>query len=73
MCKDIVRIFGGKYPVMKTYMPQTPQDERWRRIRPSSNKEMTYGQVLRVCPHSERNLKYRVSRYRTGERKDWYP
>ena len=45
-------------------MPQTPQEERWRWIRPIINGELTYGQVLQVCPHSERTLKYWVSRYR---------
>ncbi len=52
------------YPVMTIYMPQTSQEERWRWIRPIITNELTYDQVLRMCPHSRRTLKYWVSRYR---------
>ena len=45
-------------------MPTTQQEERWRWIRPIINKEMTYTQVLKVCPHSKRTLEYWVARYR---------
>ena len=44
-------------------MPKTQQEERWRWIRPIINKEMTYQQVLALCPHSKRTLERWVAQY----------
>lgn len=46
-------------------MPQTIKEERLRWIHPIITKEMTYNQVLQLCPHSKRTLKYWVARYRS--------
>ena len=48
---------------MKT-MPNNTTEERFRWIKPILNKEITIKQMAKVCPFSERTLKYWLSRYR---------
>lgn len=44
-------------------MPQTIQEERYRWIKPILNKEITFVNMARVCPFSERTLKEWVKRF----------
>jgi len=48
---------------MKT-MPKNKPEERYRWIKPLLNKEMSIKDMSKVCPFSERTLKYWLSRYR---------
>jgi len=48
---------------MKT-MPNNNQEEKLRWIEPLLKKEITIKQMSRVCPFSERTLKYWLSKYR---------
>ena len=48
---------------MKT-MPKTTSEERYRWIKPILNKEITIKNMVKVCPFSERSLKYWLSIYR---------
>jgi len=48
---------------MKT-MPNNTQEERYRWIKPILNKEITIKQMVKVCPFSERSLKYWLSNYK---------
>ena len=45
-------------------MPKTTSEERYRWIKPILNKEITIKNMVKVCPFSERSLKYWLSRYR---------
>ena len=45
-------------------MPNNTTEERFRWIKPILNKEITIKQMAKVCPFSERTLKYWLSRYR---------
>jgi hypothetical protein len=42
---------------MKT-MPKNTQEERYRWIKPILDKEITIKQMVKICPFSERTLKY---------------
>lgn len=48
---------------MKT-MPNNTQKEKYRWIKPILNKQITIKQMVKVCPFSERSLKYWLSNYR---------
>ena len=48
---------------MKT-MPNSTQEEKFRWIKPILDKKTTIKQMSRVCPFSERSLKYWLSKYR---------
>lgn len=48
---------------MKT-MPKNTKEEKYRWIKPLLNKEMTIKNMAKVCPFSERSLKYWLSDYR---------
>jgi transposase InsO family protein len=48
---------------MKT-MPKNTQEERYRWIKPILDKEITIKQMVKICPFSERTLKYWISRFR---------
>lgn len=48
---------------MKT-MPNNTKEERFRWIKPILDKEITIKQMVKVCPFSERTLKYWLSGYR---------
>ena len=48
---------------MKT-MPNNTQEEKYRWIKPILDKDMTIKQMVKVCPFSERSLKYWLSNYR---------
>ena len=48
---------------MKT-MPNNTIEERYRWIQPILNKEITIKQMLKICPFSERTLKYWLSKYK---------
>lgn len=45
-------------------MPETKQEVRYQWIRPILGKEISIKNVVKVCPFSERALKYWLSRYR---------
>ena len=45
-------------------MPNNKQEERFRWIKPILNKEISIKQMSRVCPFSERSLKYWLASYR---------
>ena len=48
---------------MKT-MPNNTKEERFRWIKPILDKEISIKQMVKVCPFSERTLKYWLARYR---------
>jgi transposase InsO family protein len=48
---------------MKT-MPQSTKEEKYRWIRPILNREISIKDMARVCPFSERSIKYWLSDYR---------
>ena len=48
---------------MKT-MPNNTKEERYRWIKPILNKEIAIKQMVKVCPFSERTLKYWLSSFR---------
>lgn len=48
---------------MKT-MPNSTQEERLRWIKPILDKEISIKNMVKVCPFSERTIKYWLSRYR---------
>ena len=48
---------------MKT-MPKTTSEEKYRWIKPILNKEIPIKNMVKVCPFSERSLKYWLFRYR---------
>jgi transposase InsO family protein len=45
-------------------MPKTTSEEKYRWIKPILNKEITIKNMAKVCPFSERSLKYWLSRFR---------
>ncbi len=45
-------------------MPNSTQEEKYRWIKPILNKEITIKQMAKVCPFSERSLKYWLSNYK---------
>ncbi|MFA7050168.1 MAG: IS481 family transposase [Patescibacteria group bacterium] len=45
-------------------MPNNTKEERFRWIKPILDKEITIKQMVKVCPFSERTLKYWLSGYR---------
>jgi transposase InsO family protein len=45
-------------------MPQSTSEEKYRWIKPILNKDMTIKQLAKVCPFSERAIKYWLARYR---------
>jgi len=48
---------------MKT-MPKTTSEERFRWIKPILDRDITIREMTKVCPFSERTIKYWLSRYR---------
>ena len=48
---------------MKT-MPNSTQEEKYRWIKPIINKEITIKQLAKVCPFSERAIKYWLANFR---------
>ncbi len=48
---------------MKT-MPKNTQEERYRWIKPILDKEITIKQMVKICPFTERTLKYWIFRFR---------
>jgi transposase InsO family protein len=48
---------------MKT-MPNNTIEERFRWIKPILDKEITIKQMVKICPFSERTIKYWLSKYR---------
>ena len=49
---------------MSKAMPKSSQEEKMRWIKPLLNKELTIKQMARVCPFSERSLKYWLANFR---------
>ncbi len=47
-------------------MPNNTKEERFRWIKPILDKEISIKQMVKVCPFSERTLKYWLSNYRKG-------
>lgn len=45
-------------------MKTTIEEERWSWIAPIINKEMSYEEVLKLCPHGKRSLERWVAKYR---------
>jgi transposase InsO family protein len=49
---------------MSVKMKTTIEEERWSWIAPLINKELTYAEVLLLCPHSKRSLERWVAAYK---------
>ena len=49
---------------MSKAMPKSTQEEKMRWIKPILDKELTIKQVAKVCPFSERSLKYWLANFR---------
>jgi transposase InsO family protein len=49
---------------MSKTMPKSTSEEKYRWIKPILNKEMSIKQLAKVCPFSERAIKYWLARYR---------
>lgn len=49
---------------MSKAMPKSTQEEKMRWIKPLLNKELTIKQMAKVCPFSERSLKYWLANFR---------
>jgi len=47
-------------------MPSSTKEEKYRWIKPILDKEITIKQMAKVCPFSERTLKYWLSNYRSN-------
>lgn len=47
-------------------MPETKQQARYQWIKPVLDKEIKIKDLARICPFSERTLKYWLARYRVG-------
>lgn len=62
MCTHILH-FSAKLGHMKT-MPNNTIEERYRWIKPILDKEISIKQMTKVCPFSERTLKYWLSSFR---------
>ncbi|MFH1890602.1 MAG: DDE-type integrase/transposase/recombinase [Candidatus Kuenenbacteria bacterium] len=45
-------------------MPQSTKDEKYRWIKPILDREITIKHMVKVCPFSERSLKYWLANYR---------
>jgi len=45
-------------------MPKSTQEEKYRWIKPIINKEITIKQLVKVCPFSERAIKYWLANFR---------
>ena len=52
-------------------MPESKQQIRFQWIKPIVDKQITITDVLRVCPFSERTIKYWLTRYRKDGIKDY--
>ena len=51
---------------MSKTMPSSTKEEKYRWIKPILDKEITIKQMTRVCPFSERTLKYWLASFRRG-------
>jgi len=49
---------------MSKTMPKSTQEEKYRWIKPIINKEITIKQLAKVCPFSERAIKYWLANFR---------
>jgi len=49
---------------MSKTMPKSTQEEKYRWIKPIINKEITIKQLVKVCPFSERAIKYWLANFR---------
>ena len=49
---------------MSKTMPKSTKEEKYRWIKPILDKEITIKDMVKVCPFSERSLKYWLSNYR---------
>jgi len=49
---------------MSKTMPKSTRDEKYRWVKPILDKEISIKQMARVCPFSERAIKYWLARYR---------
>lgn len=49
---------------MSKTMPKSTKEEKYRWIKPILNKDITIKQMTKVCPFSERTLKYWLAAYR---------
>lgn len=49
---------------MSKIMPKSTQEEKYRWIKPILNKEITIKNMSRVCPFSERSIKYWLANYK---------
>ena len=49
---------------MSVKMKTSIEEERWSWIAPIVNKEMSYAEVLKLCPHGKRSLERWVAEYR---------
>jgi len=51
---------------MPKTMPSSIKEEKYRWIKPILDKEIAINQMVKVCPFSERTLKYWLSSFRRG-------
>lgn len=51
---------------MSKTMPSSTKEEKYRWIKPILDKEIAINQMVRVCPFSERTLKYWLASFRRG-------
>src|SRR3989339_1386938 len=51
---------------MSKTMPSSTKEEKYRWIKPILDKEITIKQMTKVCPFSERRLKYWLASFRRG-------
>jgi len=49
---------------MSKTMQKSTQEEKYRWIKPIINKEITIKQLAKVCPFSERAIKYWLANFR---------
>jgi len=49
---------------MSKTMPKSTSEEKYRWIKPIIEKEISIKQLAKVCPFSERTIKYWLAKYR---------
>jgi len=63
MCTYILP-FCDNLGYMPKIMPKSTQEEKYRWIKPILDREITIKQMSKVCPFSERSLKYWLAKYK---------
>ena len=65
MCTHILH-FLVIWGYMSKTMPKSTKEEKYRWIKPMLDKEISIKQMARVCPFSERSLKYWLAGFRAN-------